>query len=93
MSLNVIWSPIPSLDLGLELVPATDESDALGSTYIALHVDRPFADQVAWLLEQLNRLGPLLPPFRQRQVGALYDNVDTGGVVGRLCVRLVDRSQ
>ena len=40
--------------------------------WIALHVAQPFADQVAWLRDQLDRLGPALPAFRERQVANAF---------------------
>ncbi len=47
-------------------------SDPVCAEWIALHVAQPFADQVSWLREQLDRLGPLLPAFRQQQVATAF---------------------
>lgn len=40
--------------------------------WIALHVARPFVDQVAWLRDELDCLGPQLTPARQRQLAAAF---------------------
>ena len=40
--------------------------------WIALHVSPPFADQVAWLLDELDRLGPQLTPVRQHKLAAAF---------------------
>lgn len=47
-------------------------SDPVCGEWIALHVARPFADQVAWLLDELDRLGPQLAPARQHRVAAAF---------------------
>ena len=47
-------------------------SDPVCAEWIALHVARPFADQVAWLLDELDRLGPELAPTRQLRLGTAF---------------------
>ena len=46
--------------------------DPVCAEWIALHVASPFADQVAWLLGELDRLGPQLPPARQHRLAAAF---------------------
>ncbi len=46
--------------------------DPVCADWIALHVGSPFADQVSWLLEQLDRLGPALPPDHQQRLAAAF---------------------
>lgn len=47
-------------------------SDPVCREWIALHVARPFADQVSWLRDELDRLGPQLAPARQRTLAAAF---------------------
>ena len=47
-------------------------SQPVCAEWIALHVNPQFIGQVAWLREQLDSVGPLLPPFRQQQVAAAF---------------------
>ena len=47
-------------------------SDPVCGEWIALHVARPFADQVVWLLDELDRLGPELAPARQHRLAAAF---------------------
>ena len=47
-------------------------SDPVCGEWIALHVTPPFTDQVDWLLEELDRLGPELAPVRQHKLAAAF---------------------
>ena len=47
-------------------------SDPACGEWIALHVTSPFTDQVAWLLDELDRLGPQLAPARQHKLAATF---------------------
>ena len=47
-------------------------SDPVCGEWIALHVARLFADQVAWLLDELDRLGAQLAPARQHRLAAAF---------------------
>ena len=47
-------------------------SDPVCGEWIALHVTPPFTDQVAWLLDELDRLGPELAPVRQHKLAAAF---------------------
>ncbi len=46
--------------------------DPVCAQWIALHVDEPFANQVAWLLAQLDDVGPLLAPSHQHRLAAAF---------------------
>lgn len=46
--------------------------NALAAEWIALHVAQPFADQVAWMRDQLDRLGPQLPSWRQARAADAF---------------------
>ena len=47
-------------------------SDPVCGEWIALHVTPPFTDQVDWLLDELDRLGPELAPVRQHKLAAAF---------------------
>ena len=47
-------------------------SDPVCEEWIVLHVDHPFAGQVDWLLDQLDRLGPQLPSERQHKLASAF---------------------
>jgi len=47
-------------------------SDPVCGEWVALHVARPFADQVVWLLGELDRLGTELAPARQHKLAAAF---------------------
>ena len=42
--------------------------DEIAAEWVELHVDRPFADQVAWMRGQLDLYGPTLAPWRQLRI-------------------------
>ena len=46
--------------------------DPVCAEWIALHVDRQFTAQVDWLLEQLDAVGPALPPLHQRRLAEAF---------------------
>ena len=46
--------------------------DRTCAEWIALHVAPPFASQVEWLLEQLDALGPALPPRHQGRLADAF---------------------
>ena len=47
-------------------------SDPVCREWIALHVDPPFAEQVNWLLEEVDRIGPQLPSERQHKLASAF---------------------
>lgn len=47
-------------------------ADPVSTEWIALHVAPPFAEQVAWLLGQLDGLGPALAPWHQQRVALAF---------------------
>jgi len=47
-------------------------ANALAAEWIELHVARPFADQVAWMRDQLDRLGPQLSSRRQARAAEAF---------------------
>ena len=46
--------------------------DPVCGEWIALHVARPFVDQVAWLRDEIDRLGPQLAPVHQRRLATAF---------------------
>lgn len=55
-----------------QAAPQRHPSHSVCAEWVALHVDPQFAGQVAWLLEQLDRLGPSLPLSRQQKLAAAF---------------------
>lgn len=46
--------------------------DPIAAEWVALHVGSPFAEQVGWLRDQLDRSGPHLSPWRQERLASAF---------------------
>ena len=46
--------------------------DSFPAEWIALHIAPRFENQVTWMREQLDRLGPMLAPFRQHRAADIF---------------------